>query len=92
MLVTFVSKLAHKVNTLTKEYVDGIITNIRKNDNFPKKNLKDLEKLQSFHDKNSDREEIKSLKKEQMIYVKDSEDKNQEEIKSSIKEKKTLTL
>ena len=47
-LITFISKLSHKVDTLAKEFIDDIIKNLSKNDNFTKKNRKDLEKLQNL--------------------------------------------
>ena len=46
-LVTFISKLCHKVNTLAKEFIDDIIKNLSNDDNFTKKKFKDSEKLQN---------------------------------------------
>ena len=67
-MVTFISNIAHKVNTLCKEFIHGIITNIDNgNGNFTKKNRKDLEKIQNFQQTDSGSEKditVKSPEKE----------------------------
>ena len=61
-LVSFISKLSHKVNTLAKEFIDDIIKGLSKDDNFTKKNRKDLEKLQTYQQTDTLDEETVTVK------------------------------